>query len=88
MFSVYYLVRRLRLDYELMFKVARLKVLLKELMFDPGGVKVEVVSKIFQPFHPLLLLHLGLGVLQVPLHLVTCLQEINSQRRLVFTKVS
>jgi len=52
----------------------RLKVLLKQLVLDPGGVEVKVVGEVVQALHPLLLLHVGL--LQVALHLVTCLLPV------------
>ena len=71
--SAAHLIRRLRLDDELVLEGVRLKVLLEQLVLDPGGVEVKVVSEVVQPLHPLLLLHVGL--LQVALHLVTCLQE-------------
>jgi len=54
-----------------MLKRTRFEILLKQLMLDPGGVKVEVVSKMIpEPLHPFLLLDLWLGVLQVPFHFV------------------
>ena len=68
-----HLIRRLRLDDEFMLEVVRLEILLKQLMLDPGSVKVEVVGEVVQALHTLLLLHVGL--LQVALHLVACLQE-------------